>query len=379
MEDSPWCLPAPGYPCPEPPEAEPEADIGIEKTVDISEPEIGTDVEFTITVTNYGPNDTIGVVVNDLLPDGLDYVSNDTSQGTYNYITGDWNVGDLANGEYATLTITATVSLVGSSSELVQLAMLLDGSGSIVDDDWIIMLEGLADAIEYCFPIDGTVELTVIQFGGYQPAIAQVEIDPIVVNDTNYMSIASDIMGIAKLGDATPTACAINLAADTLAASPNFDISNRQVINLVTDGVPNCVCEVGEYTGTWIDGPAGVAQGKASAEAAMSYLLSTLGMTADQDEFDAEAVGTGPDVAWLRDYIVWPGGYEWTEVSPPGPGWVRHVSDYTEFAATICEKFAILFESIENCAIIINSNLIDPNTANDFDCAEITPIPGQVG
>ena len=28
-------------------------------------------------------------------------------------------------------------------------------------------------------------------------------------------------------------------------------------------------------------------------------------------------------------------------------------------------------------AVDADSNLIDPNTANDFDCAEITPIPGD--
>ncbi|GAF91054.1 unnamed protein product, partial [marine sediment metagenome] len=73
-------------------------------------------------------------------------------------------VGDLAVGESVTLNITVNVNALTPT----QMAMILDGSGSIFDNDWDIMLEGLATAIEDvgCFPHDGSVELTVIQFGG---------------------------------------------------------------------------------------------------------------------------------------------------------------------------------------------------------------------
>jgi uncharacterized repeat protein (TIGR01451 family) len=359
--------------------AEPEVDIGIEKTVDNFEPEIDSDIVFTITATNYGPDDATGIIVNDLLPEGLVYVSYSASQGTYDDITGDWNVGNLANGGYATLTITATVTSAGSSSEFIQLALLLDGSDSIVNSDWNIMLQGLADAIQYYCPKDGSIELTVIQFGGEDPAIAQVEIGPVIIDGTNYMDKVTEILGITKLGLKTPTACAINLAADTLRGSDYYSPDNRQVINLVTDGQPNCICEPGEHTGTFMgSGVTGTALGKASAEAARQYLLDTLEMDSDQDEFDSEAVGDAADAEWLRDYIVWPGSYDWIGDFPPGPGWVRQVADYSEFADTIYEKFAILFVSIENCATISYIDQIDSNTENDYDCIEITPQAPQI-
>ena len=46
--------------------------------------------------------------------------------------------------------------------------MVLDGSGSINEHDWDLMRNGLANAVENesVFPHDGSVELTVIQFGG---------------------------------------------------------------------------------------------------------------------------------------------------------------------------------------------------------------------
>ena len=63
------------------------------------------------------------------------------------------------------------------TSTPTQLAMILDGSGSISSSDFNIMKEGLARSIENAsiFPHDGNVELTVIQFGGTK---AQKELGP---------------------------------------------------------------------------------------------------------------------------------------------------------------------------------------------------------
>jgi LPXTG-site transpeptidase (sortase) family protein len=87
------------------------ADIAITKTVDNATPNQGTNVNFSITAVNNGPSNATGVVVNDLLPPGLTYVSSVASAGTiYTFGTGDWNIGALANGANATLTITATAT-----------------------------------------------------------------------------------------------------------------------------------------------------------------------------------------------------------------------------------------------------------------------------
>jgi uncharacterized repeat protein (TIGR01451 family) len=84
------------------------ADLGITKTVDNATPAAGGTVVFTLTVTNHGPNNATGVVVNDPLPDGLTYVS-DTGAGAYDPVnTGLWTIGALANGASATLHITVT-------------------------------------------------------------------------------------------------------------------------------------------------------------------------------------------------------------------------------------------------------------------------------
>jgi uncharacterized repeat protein (TIGR01451 family) len=84
------------------------ADLALTKTVNNAAPAAGANVVFTLTVTNNGPNNATGVVVNDFLPAGLTWVSDD-SAGAYVPGTGLWTIGALANSASATLNITATV------------------------------------------------------------------------------------------------------------------------------------------------------------------------------------------------------------------------------------------------------------------------------
>lgn len=91
----------------------PVADIGVLKTVTPTTQNYGQEVTHTILVTNYGPNDATGVQVVDLLPDqtSLLFVRVDNiSQGTYDPVSGIWQVGDLVNGTSATINIVFTVN-----------------------------------------------------------------------------------------------------------------------------------------------------------------------------------------------------------------------------------------------------------------------------
>jgi uncharacterized repeat protein (TIGR01451 family) len=90
------------------------ADLSLTKTADNHTPDIGSNVNFVLTVTNSGPDNATGVEVTDLLPTGYTYVSDTPSVGTYNSGTGVWTVGNLANGASETLTITATANASGN-------------------------------------------------------------------------------------------------------------------------------------------------------------------------------------------------------------------------------------------------------------------------
>jgi uncharacterized repeat protein (TIGR01451 family) len=65
-------------------------------------------VVFTLTLNNTGTIPAPNTQIRDLLPSGLTYVSATTANGTYNPITGIWDVGTAPLGS-VTLTITTTV------------------------------------------------------------------------------------------------------------------------------------------------------------------------------------------------------------------------------------------------------------------------------
>jgi uncharacterized repeat protein (TIGR01451 family) len=93
----------------------PVADIAITKSVSNSTPNVGSNVVFTLVVTNNGPSAATGVAVSDQLPSGYTYVSDD-GLGTYVSGTGIWSIGNLANGGTKTLSITALVNAAGNYS-----------------------------------------------------------------------------------------------------------------------------------------------------------------------------------------------------------------------------------------------------------------------
>jgi uncharacterized repeat protein (TIGR01451 family) len=92
----------------------PSSDLRIVKTINNSTPNTGSNVTFTLTASNLGPDPANNTVVNDLLPSGYTFVSATAQVGSYDSGTGIWTLGSLSNGATATLTIVATVNASGS-------------------------------------------------------------------------------------------------------------------------------------------------------------------------------------------------------------------------------------------------------------------------
>lgn len=89
------------------------ADLAVVKTVDNYTPFVGSNVVFTIEVTNNGPSDAEGARVVDQLPSGYRYVSSTTTTGQFSSSTNIWTIGDLDVGQIETMTITAKVLASG--------------------------------------------------------------------------------------------------------------------------------------------------------------------------------------------------------------------------------------------------------------------------
>src|SRR5690606_25511935 len=87
----------------------PPTDLGVTKTVNTNNIRVGTNIVFTMSVTNFGPHPARTVALADLIPAGLTYLGHRTSSGTYSSVSGEWNIENLAVGAGAQLTVTARV------------------------------------------------------------------------------------------------------------------------------------------------------------------------------------------------------------------------------------------------------------------------------
>lgn len=95
-------------------------DLSLTKSVDLATPDPGDSVIFTLAVLNDGPGDASGVKVRDLLPNGLTFVTDDGA-GSYDPVTGIWDVGILTAGFEMCLNITATVNASGVKTNVAEI------------------------------------------------------------------------------------------------------------------------------------------------------------------------------------------------------------------------------------------------------------------
>ncbi len=120
-----------------------QADLRLTKTVDQHKVSLGAVVTFTVQVLNEGTVNMTGIVVEDLLPAGLQYQTVYASKGTYDPNSGLWTIGSLAAGASASLNLQAKVTL---RQELVNVAEVYHadqvdidstpGNGIVTEDDY---------------------------------------------------------------------------------------------------------------------------------------------------------------------------------------------------------------------------------------------------
>lgn len=126
------CVLSSGVQAAKPPTAGPanNADLAIVKAVDNPLPQEGGTIVYTLTLTNNGPKNANSVVVSDLLPAGLTYVS-DNSLGAYNSLTGAWTPGRVTSGQVVQLAITLTVNTGTAGTTITNTATI---AGSTAPD-----------------------------------------------------------------------------------------------------------------------------------------------------------------------------------------------------------------------------------------------------
>lgn len=109
------------------------AELSVTNTVDRSSAVVGENLTYTITATNAGPAVAVGTHVSDQLPQGAELVSVTPSQGHCQPATSDvaCELGDLATGAAATVTVVVKVNQPGTAVNVAYVAsrMLDENSG----------------------------------------------------------------------------------------------------------------------------------------------------------------------------------------------------------------------------------------------------------
>lgn len=216
-----------------------------------------------------------------------------------------------------------------ASSVKIQLCMAIDGSGSINSTEWATIVNAVAKGVNETLPHDGSVELTIVQFGQY----ARTELSPTVIDNANYAEVARSILEISKIGGGTVMADGLYLAWRELRSSVNFQSAAKHVVNLATDGVPS-----GRNRNATSD-----LDGNGRVDV-YDDIIAVVNNAVNQglDELDMEGIGiSNSSLQWFKDNMVRP---QPGIFAPPftKAGWVRQVADVEEFASTIGQKLKIV-------------------------------------
>lgn len=99
----------------------PVADVSVGLTA-ASSVVLGSNLTFTVTVTNHGPQQALNVVVSDPLPPGLNFVSTSAANFSNSGGTILVNVGALAAGNVATFTIVGSPASLGTRTNVVSVS-----------------------------------------------------------------------------------------------------------------------------------------------------------------------------------------------------------------------------------------------------------------
>lgn len=111
-----------------------QADLSVTAAVNVASRIDLEPLQYTVTLTNAGPNDATGVTVECQIPRGVAFVSSVASLGAYNQNTGVWTLGAVPLGTY-TLTINATVNYFNSAYDVRSYAdysVLVKHNGSFI-------------------------------------------------------------------------------------------------------------------------------------------------------------------------------------------------------------------------------------------------------
>jgi uncharacterized repeat protein (TIGR01451 family) len=147
------------------------ADVSLTKVVNTPVVNVGDNAIFTIVVRNDGPDTATGLKVSDRLPSGLAYVSALPSQGTYDQISGVWDVGTLTNAATASLDITAQILGAGTYTNTAEVSAMNEFDIDSTPNNGVPGEDDIASAVVQAALADLALNKTVNNFN---PVIGEI-------------------------------------------------------------------------------------------------------------------------------------------------------------------------------------------------------------
>ncbi|SHK45082.1 PEP-CTERM protein-sorting domain-containing protein [Marinobacter antarcticus] len=119
---------------------------------------------------------------------------------------------------------------VSANAVPIELALVVDASGSISGSDWDLQMQGYANALTAVLPTDSSVAISVIRFA---QSASIVQSMTTIANGTDVTNISTFFLGLSQSGNGNVTciSCGIFQAESTFTGT-----AGRSIIDVSTDG-----------------------------------------------------------------------------------------------------------------------------------------------
>lgn len=163
----------------------------------------------------------------------------------------------------------AAAAPLGASAVPIELALVLDASGSINSTEWNLQRNAYANAVQAVLPTDGTVAVSVIRFATTATVVRDLTV---IDSATELDALSSFFAALSQTGNGNSTciSCGIFEATGTFTGT-----ADRSIVDVSTDGVWN--------TGVDPAGPAGTVGTAAWAVANAADVVNAIGIGVTPD------------------------------------------------------------------------------------------------
>lgn len=136
------------------------SDLELSLSVNNVRPEIGSNIQFSILISNKGPGTAMDIVVENILPDGYAYIEDDGGSA-YNQSNGTWSISEIGVNDSLTLNITVKVNASGDYNNVVEIIASGNEDPDSVPDNGNLFEDDL-DEISLSPLLPSTVEVTTL-------------------------------------------------------------------------------------------------------------------------------------------------------------------------------------------------------------------------